>query len=144
MGDSLFCLKLLRFHSTPTETIGLLYGEDVPSFYTLELPYRDNQKNVSCIPPGRYSLIKHMSYKFGPCFEIANVPNRSGILLHAANLVDELRGCTAVGHGYRMTDKGVFLYKSRSAIETLNATLKGKGKPLAIEIDYAHTDRPPA
>ena len=49
---------------------------------TLELPWMDNQKRISCIPEGEYDVIKHVSPKFGECFWILNVPERSEILLH--------------------------------------------------------------
>ena len=49
---------------------------------TLELPWLDNQKRISCIPEGEYDVIKHVSPKFGECFWVLNVPDRSEILLH--------------------------------------------------------------
>jgi len=49
---------------------------------TLELPWLDNKKRISCIPEGEYDVIKHVSPKFGECFWILDVPDRSEILLH--------------------------------------------------------------
>jgi hypothetical protein len=64
---------------------------------TLELPWRDNQRRVSCIPPGTYKGVKHTSPKFGQCVHITGVPERSEILIHPANRVDQLLGCIAPG-----------------------------------------------
>lgn len=49
---------------------------------TLELPWKDNEKRISCIPDGEYEVIKHTSPKFGECFWIQDVPDRSEILIH--------------------------------------------------------------
>ena len=66
-------------------------------FKTLELPWKDNERRVSCIPPGTYEIIKHTSPKFGECWWLQDVPGRSEILIHAANYVRQLRGCIAPG-----------------------------------------------
>ncbi|WP_113654726.1 DUF5675 family protein [Pedobacter namyangjuensis] len=63
---------------------------------TIELPWRDNKRNISCIPEGRYLLIKRMHTKHGLQLAIANVVNREGILIHPANFaLRELQGCIA-------------------------------------------------
>lgn len=67
------------------------------SCYTLELPWRDNQNNISCIPEGTYPITPRRSAKYNDHLHILNVPNRSYILVHEANYVHELRGCIAVG-----------------------------------------------
>lgn len=64
---------------------------------TLELPWRNNERSVSHILSGVYRAIKHRSPKFGPCIWIQDVPDRSEILIHPANWVEQLRGCIAVG-----------------------------------------------
>ena len=33
--------------------------------FTIELPWRENRRNVSCIPEGRYELQPRISKKFG-------------------------------------------------------------------------------
>lgn len=67
---------------------------------TLELPWNGNQKNVSCIPEGKYEVHKVHSPKFGRCFEVQNVENRSAILFHAGNYKDDTEGCILPGMGY--------------------------------------------
>jgi hypothetical protein len=66
---------------------------------TLELPWKDNQPDVSCIPVGNYTGIKvdatiRIPYQH---ISIPNVHMRSGICIHKANYASELRGCIAVG-----------------------------------------------
>ncbi|MDI5887414.1 DUF5675 family protein [Flavobacterium sp. LB3P48] len=63
---------------------------------TIELPWRKNQKSVSCIPEGYYLLRKRYSRKFQWHIEVVAVKNRSFILLHPANnALKELNGCIA-------------------------------------------------
>ena len=63
----------------------------------LELPWRLNSRNTSCIPKGFYKVNRHISPKFKECFIIENVPERSQILIHAGNSVNDTRGCLLVG-----------------------------------------------
>ncbi len=67
------------------------------TFCTLELPWKNNSKNVSCIPKGKYTVIKRKSPKFGLCFLVKDVPNRTWILLHAGNYVTQIEGCILCG-----------------------------------------------
>jgi len=64
--------------------------------YTIELPWRNNKKRVSCIPEGKYLLKRRYSTKFQWHIEVADVENRSFILFHPANNAKkELNGCIA-------------------------------------------------
>lgn len=64
--------------------------------YTIELPWKQNVKGVSCIPEGKYLLKKRYSRKYQWHFEVIGVVNRSLILLHPANYaMRELQGCIA-------------------------------------------------
>ncbi len=67
--------------------------------HTLELPDLNNQKRISCIPKGSYIVTPHFSAKFGKCFWITNVPNRSEILIHTGNYHTQILGCILVGTG---------------------------------------------
>ena|SRR5690606_878874 len=62
----------------------------------IELPWRDNRRFISCIPTGRYRLVKRMHPRWGEQLAVAHVPNREGILLHPANdALTQLQGCIA-------------------------------------------------
>lgn len=88
-------LELIRtYHPQGTNGELLLNGDKVCS--TIELPWKENKPNVSCIPEGRYELKKRYSPRFGKHLIVMNVPGRSFILLHAANhALKEMRGCIA-------------------------------------------------
>jgi len=60
---------------------------------TLEPPEKENQQRVSCIPTGNYTCRRIVSPKHGTTYEVQNVPERSGILFHAGNVVDNTEGC---------------------------------------------------
>ncbi len=62
--------------------------------FTIELPWQDNRRNVSCIPEGAYAIVPRISKRFRNHLHIQDVPGRSLILIHPANdAAKELRGC---------------------------------------------------
>lgn len=63
---------------------------------TIELPWKENQRRISCIPEGIYKVSKRFSSKFKWHLEVMNVKNRDYILFHPANdALKELNGCIA-------------------------------------------------
>ena len=80
----------------PDGTNGKLECEGKLICYTIELPWKQNAKRVSCIPEGKYFIRKRYSQKYKWHLELVDVPNRSLILLHPANYAQrELLGCIA-------------------------------------------------
>jgi len=94
-------LLIERYPSSEHQTIGNGFVLDNDfinfEFKTLELAWKNNQKQISCVPIGDYKVKKRWSKKFGNHFHILDVPNRSYILIHCANFYTQLRGCVAVG-----------------------------------------------
>lgn len=89
---------LFRMKETEGITPGSLYDSNrLFSCRTLELPYKDNQEDISCIPTGKYILEKYDSPKHGWIWRFKNVEGRTFIEIHIANEVSELLGCIAVG-----------------------------------------------
>ena len=80
----------------PEGTNGKLECEGKLIAYTIELPWKQNEKRVSCIPEGKYFIRKRYSTKYRWHLEVVDVPNRSLILFHPANYAQkELLGCIA-------------------------------------------------
>lgn len=80
----------------PEGTNGKLTCEGKFLSYTIELPWKMNEKAVSCIPEGKYFIEKRYSQKFKSHMEVKDVDNRDLILIHPANNADlELDGCIA-------------------------------------------------
>jgi len=64
--------------------------------YTIELPWRDNQHAISCIPEGRFELEKRFSPKLRAHFLVKDVPERDLILIHPYNDAEkQAKGCIA-------------------------------------------------
>jgi len=80
----------------PEGTNGVLSHQGKKICETIELPWRDNKRMVSCIPEGQYRMIRRMHAKHGDQLAIVNVPQREAILIHPANFaLSELQGCIA-------------------------------------------------
>lgn len=80
----------------PEGTNGKLESEGKLISYTIELPWKRNERGISCIPEGEYDIRKRYSAKYKWHLELVDVPNRTYILIHPANNAQkELRGCMA-------------------------------------------------
>ena len=80
-------------------TLGSLYdGEEVIA-KVLELPWKNNNRSVSCIPEGTYQVIKQQPKPDRPYiyFRLPKVPGRSGILIHRGIQPAHSKGCLLVG-----------------------------------------------
>ena len=106
-------VEITRFYQEPfdneKQTIGQLYvvkdNAIIFDCYTLELPWLDNKKRVSCIPNGTYKCVKRVSEKYGHHWHVTNVKNRSLILIHSGNFYDQTLGCILVGKSLVDIDK---------------------------------------
>ena len=54
-------------------TIGVLSAPGLGPLQIMEPPWRDNRRNRSCIPPGSYVVLPHLSPRFGRCLLVAGV-----------------------------------------------------------------------
>jgi len=102
-------VTLTRTRETPHATNGVVKVFN-KQFYTLELPDKDNQQNISSIPAGEYDVVYTWSPSFKKfTYEIMNVPKRSGIRIHPVNFVSGLRGCVGLGNGVAdLNSDGIF------------------------------------
>jgi hypothetical protein len=88
-------LTLIRIYGH-SGTNGYLIADKKVIAKTIELPWKQNQRCISCIPEGTYRLRKRRSPRFGLHLEVLDVPGRKYILFHPANdALRELRGCIA-------------------------------------------------
>ena len=95
---------LVRKPSDEKQTLGDLAvsenGVGIFACKTLELPWKNNQRNISCIPTGTYQVVKRTSEKYGNHLHLLNIPDRSMILIHAGNYYTQTQGCILVGSDY--------------------------------------------
>ncbi|HEY0040051.1 MAG TPA: DUF5675 family protein [Flavisolibacter sp.] len=120
----------------PEGTNGTLEGDGKFICKTIELPWKNNERRVSCIPEGKYILEKRYSRKFKWHIEITNVTDRSVILFHPANnALKELNGCIAPvtkisGAGLGLMSRKAFaklktlVYQELDKMETVSIIIK--------------------
>lgn len=96
-------LRRITYESKQTTGELILYrdGKELFKCKTLELPWRDNNFQVSCIPNGKYKVVPRWSQKFKSHFHILDVPKRDHILFHAGNYFKDILGCVLVGDSLR-------------------------------------------
>lgn len=101
---------------------------------TLELPWKYNLRNVSCIPEGIYELALHNSSKFGRCFKVCDVHNREAILIHAGNTTRDTEGCILVGLKFGHIRGEEAVLNSKQTLNQLFGTLKLVTEELILQI----------
>lgn len=86
--------RLIRTETGDQRTLGAFAADGLArGLHVLKLPWRGNARNRSCIPPGRYRVVPHLSPRFRRCLLATGVPGRSHILFHAGNFAgDAARG----------------------------------------------------
>ena len=118
-----------RRGSTANGTPGRLVTEGGFECDTLELPWHNNERGISCILPDTYAA----SLWFSPhmnrtVVRLEDKHGRADCLIHAGNFAGDdftqVHGCTEVGHGYgqieRPDGKMQFgILSSRQALEVL-------------------------
>jgi len=96
-------LLILRDTFSDESTIGELFVYGVRFCDTLELPYRDNQRSISCIPVGEYKVRLRVARESATRdylhLLVKDVKDRSHILFHRGNTAKDTRGCILVGQG---------------------------------------------
>ncbi len=127
-------LELIRTYF-PNGTNGEILFNGARICSSIELPWKNNEHQVSCIPEGRYELKKRYTAERGEHLILVNVPGRQLILIHAANdAKKELQGCIAPVSILIAEGKGS---QSRIALAKVNAIAipeLGKKKQVFLNI----------
>jgi Family of unknown function (DUF5675) len=111
-------LELLRTYY-PEGTNGKILSQGGLIAYCIELPWKNNLTQVSCIPEGRYELEKRWSPKFLRHLQVMDVEDRDLVLIHPANdALHDLKGCIAPVSFLTAPGKGI---GSRVALKKLTA-----------------------
>ena len=96
-------LLLIRDTFTKESTIGELFINGERICDTLENPWQDNQRNISCIPEGVYPvrlrLPRESATRDYIHLLVQDVPDRDWILFHRGNYPYQSQGCILVGLG---------------------------------------------
>ncbi len=123
-------LQRINQDDTATEGILTLEKESLETFlcFTLERPWQNNQRGISCIPTGEYYCAPHrrpsgewsfiiwgqgISQAYDPAFE------RSEILIHSGNTTADSQGCVLPGR----SRSPHFVGHSKSAMGDIRSAL---------------------
>jgi hypothetical protein len=130
---------LKRFLRNNFETCGILTFESGDFVFVLELPWKNNQRQVSCIPAGVFHVFPHISPSKGKCFKVYtpgqnDVDGRDEILIHIGNYKKNTLGCLLPGLGLSDIDSdgNVDVTDSAKALRKLFA-IAPDGYELTIE-----------
>lgn len=102
-------MKTVQLHRDTDDgfqTLGRVYVFDKNKMIfkckSLELPWKDNQRRISCYPTGEYVCEMTMSSRFKKMlYLVKDVEGRDGIRWHSANFFTQLAGCTALGDEHK-------------------------------------------
>ena len=106
-------------------TIGKIFYKGEWQTYTVEPPYKSNQENISCIPPGLYNLETYSSKKHPNVFRLVNHALnvgdenylRDNVLIHILNFPCETLAC--IGPGLKLHPKKWGVRDSKKAMNKL-------------------------
>ena len=96
-------LLLIRDTFSENSVIGELFLNGERMCDTLENPWLDNKRNISCIPEGEYPvrlrLARESASRDYLHLLVQEVPNRDWVLVHRGNFPSQTKGCVLVGLG---------------------------------------------
>ncbi len=113
---------------------------DSHTFFTAELPWKNNQIGISCIPFGEYECSIVNSPKYGEVYQVHDVPGRTHILIHNGNWAgDEEKGfrsdsdgCIILGETRAKIHNQKAVGSSRKALEKFHYYMNNEPFTLII------------
>jgi len=137
-------LSLFRTATGDQGTFGVITTPGGITLRTLELPWRENRPNISCVPVGVYEVRWVYSPKFRWCYQVMDVPGRTHIKMHSANYAGDvskgyrthLLGCIALGRYTGTLGGQRAVLSSRFAVSDFTRELQGKPFTLTIKELY--------
>jgi Family of unknown function (DUF5675) len=132
-------VKILRNPSEDAGTFGSLVVDDFNCF-TIELPWKDNENDKSCIPVGTYNVKWCMHPEHGMCYQVMEVPNRNSILIHAGNwagdkdkgLRSDFLGCIGLGKEIEIISNQKGIVNSKITVSAFNDYMQQQDFTLEI------------
>lgn len=116
-------ISVIRSKKTQYGTFGIFYINDDPLCLTLEDPWNNNKTGISCIPEGVYKVSKHSGLKYKNVWILHDVPDRTAILIHSGNTINDTRGCILVGNSFGKIKGMPAILDSQSTLNMLRAVL---------------------
>ena len=114
-------MKQLFLHRQPEEkfTFGTFKYNGLKICESLELPWNDNKRNISCIPGNKSYICQFDPETPGgnAAFWVYNVIDRDSIQIHGANQLSDLKGCIAPGCNF--DPENIYIHRSQDALTKL-------------------------
>ncbi len=115
---------LFRIRRSSHGTEGI-FAAGAFSCFTMELPWKDNRPNISCIPAGRYKVTIRVSPRFGQVYHVTEVEGRSSILIHSGNFAgDKSLGLRTHSQGCILVGKYTGILEGQRAVLASRITLR--------------------
>ena len=119
------------------QSLGICYVKDedgniIFKSQSIERGWKDNQRNVSCVPDGTYPVVLEYSPRFKTfLYELKDVPNRAECKFHAANYARQLNGCIALGENRTDIDGDGYydVTNSKNTMAKFHDALEGTERP---------------
>ena len=129
-------ITLRRTDYYPDCTLGIMTVGGFQA-YSIERPWLNNKKAVSCIPKGVYKFVPHnwessAKFKFAKVWRLLDVPNRTAILIHNGNTSKDVIGCIAVGSIRGSLGGKHAVLNSRETLDKLRAIIGEHGGTITI------------
>lgn len=113
-----------RIQTSSQGTLGLWVTDGFQA-RTIELPWKNNQSNISCIPAAEYLAVYRYSPKFKHHYWIQKVPDRGWILTHNGIWAgDTDLGFKTHSHGCVIMGKYHGRYQGQLCVLVSRATLR--------------------
>lgn len=134
-------ITIQRQANTDQGTPGELATDTGFRCYTLELPWRDNASDVSCVPAGTYTAkFQHSNHFKTDLYHLQDVPNRSDVMIHSGNFggdkslgyKSDILGCILLGLETGELDGQLAVMSSRTALAQFH--LAAKGEDITVNI----------
>ena len=133
-------VEIFRLRRSNQGTEGLLVSEDF-NCRTLELPWRENRRQISCIPAGIYDVEMRLSNKYGRIYWVRKVPDRTYILIHSGNYAGDkskgfkshVMGCILLGKKSGYLGGQVAVLNSRIMVRSFMEDLEYEPFKLRIQ-----------
>lgn len=136
-------VNLFRLQRSDQGTEGMLVVDDF-NCKTLELPWRNNQPQISCIPAGEYNVEIRLSNKYGRIYWVRKVPDRTYILIHSGNFAGDISkgfkshvmGCILLGKKRGFLGGQVAVLNSRITVRDFMETMDYEPFTLNIQENF--------
>lgn len=125
---------LSRYFQNDAVTFGMLHIKGIKHWplFTLENPWKNNRRDVSCIPRGTYDCASYSGTIHKNVYRVLNVKNRGCILFHVGNWEHETKGCILPGTGTDPDCQPPMVMHSANAMNQLRKIIKHQ--PFTLEI----------